>query len=169
MAKLSLSRPSGRRNSLRRSAGSFAAAGLVLVGASVAFVSADAAERIVSVGEVSVGEVVPKEAPPAVDLPALVRSSTEARLREVDGRGLAARKRVILSVALVRLETDASTRSVTAAVSVTVRSACGGALMAVLSGRARVGFESTRPLPTQSRAIDAALGAALAGIPEALR
>src|SRR5215472_8526212 len=137
MAKLSLSRPSGRRNSLRRSAGSFAAAGLVLVGASVAFVSADAAERIVSVGEVSVGEVVPKEAPPAVDLPALVRSSTEARLREVDGRGLAARKRVILSVALVRLETDASTRSVTAAVSVTVRSARGGALMAVLSGRAR--------------------------------
>jgi hypothetical protein len=147
-----------------RSARSCGFALLALVGASAALVPAAAAERAVSLGEVS-SRVVRAD----VDLESVLRSSIDAQLRDLDVRRIPGGKHVVLSAALVRMETDLVTRSVTATVSVAMRTARGGSVFALLEGRARVGLESARSLATERRAIDAAVRAALERMPEALR
>ncbi len=159
MAKLSLA-----KLSLRRTVRSTLLALLALAGAGGALVRADAAERAVSVGEVS-----SRVARADLDLEGMLRSSIDAQLREASGVIGRPGKPVVLSLSLVRLESDAATRSLTASVSLAVRSARSGGMTAIIEGRARVGLESSRALTMERRAIDAAVHAALVRLPEALR
>jgi hypothetical protein len=137
---------------------------LALLGAGAVLVPADAAERGVSVGEVSTRVVRAN-----MDLEALLRASLDRALRDLDLRRASPGKPVVLSASLQDMAVDSSTRSATCSISVALRSARGGAMFAVLEGRVRVAFESGRPVSVESRAIDAAVRAALARVPEAIR
>jgi len=79
-------------------------------------------------------------------------------------------KKVIVSVALVRLETLAETRATdaTCEVSASLRDAKGGTVFAILEGRARA-KSGGAPGSVESEAVHGALHGALARIPEALR
>jgi hypothetical protein len=133
-----------------------------MLGAAVVLAPAAAAER-----DVIVGEVTTRVARPDMDLGALVRSSLDHALHDMEPRPNG--RHVVLSVALQDMAVDASSRSVTCSVSVALRSGRGGAMFATLEGRARVGMASGRSTSAEGRAIDAAVRAALARMPEALR
>jgi hypothetical protein len=144
---------------------SVALIGLALLGAAVVLAPADAAERDLAVGEVT-SRVVRTD----VDLGALVRTSLDHALHDLEllPRTPERKKHVVLSVALQDMAFDTPTRSVTCSVSVALRTARGGAMFATLEGRARVGMASGRQATAEGRAIDAAVRAALARVPEAL-
>lgn len=135
---------------------------LVLLGAAVVLAPAKAAER-----DVVVGEVTSRVVRPDMDVPALVRASFNRALHDLNLKPHG--KRVVASVALEDMAFDAASHSVTCSVSVALRAARGGAMFAVLEGRARVGFVSTRGTGAEGRAIDAAVRAALARAAEAIK
>jgi hypothetical protein len=133
-----------------------------MLGAAVVLAPAAAAER-----DVIVGEVTTRVARPGMDIDALIRSSLDHALHDMDPKSKG--RHVVLSVALQDMAVDTSTRSVTCSVSVALRTGRGGAMFATLEGRARVGMTSGRATSAEGRAIDAAVRAALARMPEALR
>jgi hypothetical protein len=135
---------------------------LIMLGAAVVLAPAAAAER-----DVVVGEVTTRVARPGVDLGALVRSSLDHALHDMEPKSSG--RHVVLSVALQDMAVDTGARSVTCSISVALRSARGGAMFATLEGRARVGMAAGRSTSAEGRAIDAAVRAALSGMPEALR
>jgi hypothetical protein len=135
---------------------------LVLLGAAVVLAPAAAAER-----DLVVGEVTSRVARPDIDVTALVRASFDRALRDLELKPNG--KRVVASVAVQDIAVDAASRSVICSVSVVLRAARGGAMFATLEGRARVGMTSARGTGAEGRAIDAAVHAALARAPEALR
>jgi hypothetical protein len=137
---------------------------LALLCAVAILTRADAAEHDVSLGEVST-RVVRTD----VDLEAILRSSLSHALGNFDVRQAAPGRRIVISGALQGIDVDLATRSAVCAVSLALRHARGGSMFAVVEGRAQVALDSRRPLGVERRAIDAAVQAALARVPEALR
>ncbi len=93
--------------------------------------AADAESKHLSLGEVA---VVPSG---ATNMTSTLKSALESEMRELDLRG--ARKDAILSVSLVKLDTEheRGSSAATCVISATLRSRDGGVLFAVLEGRAR--------------------------------
>jgi hypothetical protein len=144
------------------------AASWVLAGAALAALvtsSAQAGDKRVTIGEVS-SRVVRT----GVDYETILRAASEEELRALDLSRVPRAKRVIVSVALVRLDTRAEPRSTdaTCEVSATLREAKGGTVFAILEGTARARSDGA-PDTVESTAVHGALRGALARIPEVLR
>jgi hypothetical protein len=140
----------------------------VLLAIAALAVSAEAGqtgEKRVIIGEVS-SQVVRS----GVDYEALLREASEEELQTLDLSRVPLGKRVIVSVALVRLDTLAETLATdaTCEVSATLRDAKGGTVFAVLEGKARAKSDRARGT-VESTAVHGALHGALARIPEVLR
>ena len=139
---------------------------LVALGAVLCFAmlapakAADAESRHLSLGEVA---VLPSG---AAALTPELRADLDAEIRALDLRG--AHKDAILSVSLVKLETERARGSSSAecVVSATLRSRSGGVLFAMLEGRARAQGASGH---VPESALRGAVHGALSRVPEALR
>lgn len=118
--------------------------------------TADAESRHLSLGEVA---VVPAA---QANMQGALRSALQSEMHDLDLR--AARKDAILSVSLVKLDTERS--GATCVVSATLRSRDGGVLFAVLEGRARAQGGSSH---ISESALRGAVHGALSRIPEALK
>ena len=127
-------------------------------------VTAQAGERRVVIGEVS-SRVVRS----GVNYESLLRAASEEELQALDLSLVPRGKRVIVSVALVRLDTLAQTSAVdaTCEVSAALRDAKGGTVFAILSGKARA-QSAGAPGTVESTVVHGALHGALAHIPEVL-
>ena len=110
----------------------------------------------VDLGEVS---AAPKADATAVPM---LRQATEQELQSLDLRS--AKKDAVLSISLVRLETEG--QRVTCVVSATLRTKSGGTIFAILEGRALVSGASDR---ARSASVKGAVHGALGRIPEALK
>jgi hypothetical protein len=140
---------------------------LVMASAVSAPVALGAAERPVALGEIS-SEVFRRD----VDMRALLRSTSEQELGALDLSRVSMKKRAILSVALVRMDSTvaAAGKSTTCVVSATLRDARRGAIFAILEGKARAQGDPSSASPTMERsALEAAVRGAIARIPEALK
>lgn len=118
--------------------------------------TADAGSRHLSLGEVA---VLPTG---AAHLTPELRADLEAEIGALDLRG--ARKDAILSVSLVKLDTERG--SAECVVSAALRSRSGGVLFAILEGHARAQGASAR---VPENALRGAIHGALSRVPEALR
>jgi hypothetical protein len=116
---------------------------------------------------VALGEVSTRVVRTDVDLGAVLRAAVLEQLETLDAPKGGAKGPVILSAALVRMETDGG--RVTCVVSATLRTARGGTMIAIVEGRAGVEAEAPITLPLVRRAIEAAAHAAIVRVPEALR
>ena len=119
---------------------------------------------------VVIGEVSSSVERPGVDYASLLRTVSETELGSLDLTGVPRGRNVVVSISLVRLDTFAETRSVDAscAVSAVLRESRGGAVFAILEGRARARSGEAPGLVERS-AVEGALHGALARIPEVLR
>jgi hypothetical protein len=132
-------------------------------------VPAHAADRCVALGEVS-SRVVRE----GIDYERLLRTASEQEISSLDLGRVARGRRVIVSVALVRLDTaaaqgnDRRVTDATCKVSATLRNARGGSVFAVLEGEARASSSDTRDA-VETSAVHGALRGALGRIPDALR
>jgi hypothetical protein len=137
----------------------------VLAGVALLSSSAGAGDKPIVIGEVS-----SQVARVGVDYAALLRAVSEQEVRALDVSHVPRGKRVIVSVALVRMDTFAEPRTTdaTCEVSATLRDAKRGAVFAILEGKARAksgGATNTVELS----ALQGALHGALARIPDVLR
>ncbi|CAN5535985.1 hypothetical protein BH09MYX1_BH09MYX1_41160 [soil metagenome] len=129
---------------------------LVLASAILFASRAEGETNKLNLGEVSAAPKADQSAVP------LLRTTTEAELQSLDLRG--AKKDAILSISLVRLETDGE--RVTCVVSATLRTRSGGTIFAILEGRAlAVGVSGS----AKSASLKGAVHGALGRIPEALK
>lgn len=119
-------------------------------------VSADTNAKRVDLGEVS---AAPKADASAVPL---LRQATEQELSTLDLR--TAKKDAVLSISLVRLETEG--QRVTCVVSATLRTKSGGTIFAILEGRALVSGATDS---ARSASLKGAVHGAVGRIPEALK
>jgi hypothetical protein len=118
--------------------------------------AADADSKHLSLGEVA---VVPANASAMTDT---LKSALESEMKDLDLRG--AHKDAILSVSLVKLDTDRRSSSTECVVSATLRSR-NGVLFAMVEGRARaVGSDHV-----SESALRGAVHGALSRVPDALR
>lgn len=117
---------------------------------------AGAETKKVDLGEVS---AAPKADATAVPL---LRQATEQELSALDLRS--AKKDAVLSISLVRLETEG--QRVTCVVSATLRTKSGGTIFAILEGRALVSGASDS---ARSASLKGAVHGAVGRIPEALK
>jgi hypothetical protein len=139
-------------------------ASFVLALAAVGSGAGAAGEKAITLGEVS--SQVPSSG--GVDYPALVRAASEDEIRAIDPKGVPRGKRIIVSVALVRLDTLVEPRArATCVVSATLRDARRGSVFAILEGQAQAMDGERHAIETS--ALLGALHGALARIPEALR
>jgi hypothetical protein len=118
---------------------------------------------------VVIGEVSSQVARQGIDYAALVRLTSEEELRALDWSHVPHGKRVIASIALVRLDTFAEPRTTdsTCEISATLRDARGGTVFAILEGKARAKTDGAST--SEIGALRGALHGALARIPEVLR
>jgi hypothetical protein len=133
----------------------------------VALVAADA--RATGEPPIGVGEVSAEASSRDVDMGVLRAMVTEA-VGTLDASTLPRGSAAVLSVSVVRLESHvASPSEVTCLVSATLRDRKRGTVFAVVEGSAR-GQDEARRLPALERAIlRAAVGSAIARVPEAMR
>lgn len=131
---------------------------VVVVASLFAATPARAEAKKVDLGEVS---AAPKADATVVPL---LRTTTESELRTLDLRG--ATKDAVLSISLVRLETDGA--HVTCVVSATLRTKSGGSIFAILEGRA-VASAGTTLETARSASVRGAVHGAVGRIPEALK
>ena len=122
--------------------------------------AADAESKHLSLGEIA---VVPSG---ATNMTSTLKSALESEMRELDLRG--ARKDAILSVSLVKLDTerDHGSSASTCVISATLRSRDGGVLFAVLEGRARAQGASDH---VPENALRGAVHGALSRVADALK
>jgi hypothetical protein len=115
---------------------------------------------------VALGEVSTRVVRADVDLGEVLRSAMQEQLVTLETPH-AERGPVILSAALVGM--DSLGGQITCTVSVTLRTARGGTMLAIVEGRAR--FESLAPVTPflARRAVEAAARAAVVRVPDALR
>jgi hypothetical protein len=99
---------------------------------------------------------------------AVLRTATLEALAKLDSSRVPASKEALLSVALVKLESEAKgeSRAMTCVVSASLRTKKSGVLVAILEGRARV---EGRGEIAPASVIAAAARGAVARVPEALR
>ena len=116
-----------------------------------------------------IGEVSSKVARSGFDYESLVRSASEEELLALDLARFRIQSPIIVSVSLVKLETQAERRTMDARchVSATLRRAKGGAIFAVLEASARASSTDTRDA-VESSAVHGAVHGALARLPEVL-
>lgn len=118
--------------------------------------AADADSKHLSLGEVA---VVPSS---ASAMEGTLKSALESEMKDLDLRG--AHKDAILSVSLVKLDTDRRSSSTECVVSATLRSR-SGVLFAMVEGRARaVGSDHV-----SENALRGAVHGALSRVPDALK
>jgi len=137
----------------------------VWVAVSMVALSANAGDRPIVIGEVS-----SQVARDGVDYAGWVRSASEEEVRGLDVSHVPHGKQVIVSVALVRMDTLAETRTTdtTCEISATLRDAKRGSVFAVLNGKARA-KSGGAPRTVELSALQGALHGALARIPDVLR
>lgn len=117
----------------------------------------------------SIGEVVSSQAKSSGKL-SLVRSTLEKELETIDWRKSTRNKPYIVSVSIVRIDTQ-TTRdkvSTTCELSTTVRLARDGSVVAILNQRSRAENEPVYAKSVEEGAIRAAASAAIRKIPVAL-
>lgn len=159
-------RSRARRGALRFAATALfrtlpAATALVLGAAS----SSDAAERPIAIGEIAL---------PAAhgdsSLAAAMRASVERELAGLDLSRAPRGKRWVLSASLVRLEaeTDGRVARVSCVVSTVVREAKGGAIRAIIEGKARAENDPSHRTQAELGALDAAVHGAIVAVPSVL-
>lgn len=118
--------------------------------------AADADSKHLSLGEIA---VVPTN---ASSMESALKSALESEMKDLDLRG--AHKDAILSVSLVKLDTDRRSSSTECVISATLRSR-NGVLFAMVEGRARaVGSDHV-----SESALRGAVHGALARVPDALK
>lgn len=118
--------------------------------------AADADSKHLSLGEIA---VVPTH---ATSMTGELKSALESEMKDLDLRG--AHKDAILSVSLVKLDTDRRSSSTECVISATLRSR-NGVLFAMVEGRARaVGNDHV-----SESALRGAVHGALARVPDALK
>jgi hypothetical protein len=131
-----------------------------------------AGESPVEVGEVAVPALAgPAQAADVADIDAAsLRAMVSQAVRTLDGSKLPRGPRAVLSVSLVRMNARVDhSAAVTCAVSATLRERTGGTVFAVLEGSAS-GEDEPRRLRVLERAtVRAAVGSAVARVPEAMR
>jgi hypothetical protein len=151
-------RTSSRRHAVRFASG-------VLAAAAALALPAQAGERRIVIGEVS-SRVVRS----GVNYERVLRAASEEELKTLDLSLVPHEKRVIVSVALVKLETLGEPQAIDSSceISATLRDAKGGTLFAILQGRARTKGGGP-PGTVESAVVHGALHGALARIPEVLR
>lgn len=140
--------------------------GVLALALALSTTSADASVPALSIGEVTT-RVTRKE----VDLPSAFRSAVEVELNQVDLRDVRKRERLVVSASLIRLDTETKDgrAHTTCVVSATLRKARGGALLAILQGKARA-EDTARQVPSnEMAALRAAVHSAVVGIPTAMR
>jgi hypothetical protein len=117
-----------------------------------------------------IGEVSSQVAREGVDYATLIRAASEEEVRALDVSHVPRGKHVIVSVALVRMDTFAEPRTTdaTCEISATLRDAKRGAVFAILEGRARAKADGA-PNTVELSALQGALHGALARIPDVLR
>ncbi|MDB4998447.1 MAG: uncharacterized protein JWM74_5879 [Myxococcaceae bacterium] len=127
---------------------------------------ASGAEKKVSVGEVSTNIVRTD-----VDLSALLRTTIESELAGVDLSRVSRKDASILSVSLIRMDTEPTAHgaSTTCVISATLRTKKGGAVFAILEGRARADNGASTQKSAEAHAIQGAVRGAIVRLPEALR
>jgi hypothetical protein len=128
-----------------------------------------AAPAMARESRVVIGEVSSNVTRAGQDYESLLRSASEEELSALDLSLIPLKRRVIVSVALVRLDTLAAPRTTdaTCEISATLRDARGGSVFAILQGKARA-MSGGAPGEVESTAVHGALHGALARIPEAL-
>ena len=118
--------------------------------------AADADSKHLSLGEIA---VVPSS---ATSMTGELKSALEAEMKDLDLRG--AHRDAILSVSLVKLDTDRRSSSTECVVSATLRSR-SGVLFAMVEGRARaIGSDHV-----SENALRGAVHGALSRVPDALK
>jgi hypothetical protein len=141
-----------------------ASAGVALLGASLALLTP--AARASDGEAVALGEVSSSVQRGDVDLRALLQTKLVEVLRTLDLSHVSRKRRAILSVSLLRMDTTSSqdnAQVTTCIVSATLRDARRGAVFAILEGRAR------GPSDANARAmVRTAVRGAFARIPEAM-
>jgi hypothetical protein len=120
---------------------------------------------------VEVGEVTTQAAEDGADVdPASLRTMVSQAVGTLDGSQLPRGARAVLSVSLVRMNTHVGqSAAVTCAVSATLRDRSGGSLFAVLEGTASGEDEPGRLRALERATARAAVGSAIARVPEAMR
>ena len=121
--------------------------------------TADAESRHLSLGEIAVVAKTPADMKPSL------RSALDAEMRDLDLRR--ARKDAVLSVSLVKLDTEQQrgSASATCVISATLRSRDGGTIFAILEGHARAQGGGH----VDESALRGAVHGALSRVPEALK
>lgn len=127
--------------------------------------TAGAKEHPVALGEVSTAVVRGDS-----QLDAMLRATLEKELGELDFSRVQGRAPAILSVSLVRMDSEATAKGkiATCVVSATLRTARGGAIFAILEGRAHTEDGAPSRLREESL-IKSAVHGALGRVPEALK
>ena len=150
---------------LRVSRGEWFVRAALVAGALALAPAADAGERPVKL------ERVTANGPEARKLEPAFRDAVITELGRVDLSGVDSRERFLLSASLVKMQTqaDRDQTSVSCQVKATLRRQRGGALHAVLSGRARVEDGPERQRAAELLAMQAAVRSAIRRVPEALR
>ena len=122
-----------------------------------------------SVAIVAVGEVSTSVVRPDVDVPGVLRATVVEELPSID-LSRARRRPMILSVSLVRMETESTPDgpSTTCVISAALRTKKGGNLFAILEGRAKAQNGADPSFAQERLALRGAVRGALERIPEAL-
>jgi hypothetical protein len=113
---------------------------------------------------VVIGEVATRVTRPRLDLRGALRRALDRELATLDAGEIRASKRFVLSASLVKLEARRSPSGVECAVSAVLREERSGAIRAVITGRAEAEGDAA-----ELDAIEAAVRAAVASVPAALR
>lgn len=117
-----------------------------------------------------VGEVTTQAAESADIDAASLRTMVSQAVRTLDGSQLPRGRRAVLSVSLVRMNARVDhSAAVTCAVSATLRERAGGSVFAVLEGTASGEDEPHRLHALERATVRAAVGSAVARVPEAMR
>jgi Skp family chaperone for outer membrane proteins len=139
---------------------------LALIGASLAVsVRADAGNAAVSVGRITT------RVPQRDDVRRELESAVKRELGKVDLKGARGSGRYVLSASLVKMETvtESDQAEATCVVSATLTRQKGGALHAVLQGRARAIDSKDSAKNAEVEALRAAVRSAIGRVPEAIR
>jgi hypothetical protein len=140
--------------------------GIALMGATaLVSVTADAGRPPVSVGKIS--SRVSKRS----DVKRALETAVKSELGRVDLSGIRGPEHYVLSASLVKMETvtESDQAETTCVVSATLTRERGGALHAVLQGRARVSDRQDQVSSAELEALRAAVRSAISRVPEAIR
>ena len=131
---------------------------------------APAADAVPESG-ITLGQITTRLEPRRSDLARAFRQTVERELARIDPKRIRSRERFVLSAALMRLDTRSEARRAqsTCVVSATLSHARGGALHAVIDGRARAENSPTAVHQAELTAMQAAVESVFGRVPQALK